>query len=171
MYPQLIQRTVGALPLRYHNSARQFIKFIVTGSIGAIVDFSTYNILTRGLDWTSFYTVFGQPILLANNISVLLAIISNFLLNKYWTFRNLDTNVVQQGAGYFTLNAITWTLNQLLVSFFTFQVPLMVTLFGTQRDNAAKALAIGCILFINFFGSKFVIFRKKPTLAVSETAH
>jgi putative flippase GtrA len=147
------------VPLRYRAAARQFIKFGITGTIGAIVDFGTYNVLTRGFGLVAFYTVFGQPIIIANNISVLLAIVSNFVLNKYWTFRDQSKRVVQQGASYFAFNAFTWVLNQILVSLLVFQVPLMETLFVSQKDNAAKVLAIGVILFINFFGSKFLIFR------------
>jgi len=143
-------------------SARQFIKFSVTGAIGALVDFSIYNFLTRGLGFTAFYLVLGQPIIVANNVSVLLAIISNFLINKYWTFRDKNIHVVRQWTGYFALNFVTWTLNQLLVSLFTFNVPLLEAIFGDMRDNVAKALAIGIILFFNFFGSKFLVFRKTP---------
>lgn len=160
----MLQATAEAylrqLPLRYQRVARQFVKFGITGTIGAFVDFSTYNLLTRGFGLLAIYTVLGQKIILANNISVLLAIISNFLLNKYWTFRDPSKQVVRQWAGYFSLNVATWVLNQLLVSFFVFQVPLLGVLFGSQKDNAAKALAIGFILFLNFFGSKWLVFRK-----------
>ncbi|MFH1353810.1 MAG: GtrA family protein [bacterium] len=142
-------------------AARQFVKFSVTGAAGALVDFSTYNLLTRVLGFTAFYTVLGQHIIMANNISVFLAIISNFLLNKYWTFRDKSTRVMRQWTGYFALNFVTWALNQLLVSFFTFNVPMVQTAFGNQSDNAAKVLAIGIILFLNFFGSKFLVFRTR----------
>lgn len=154
---------VALVPMSYQPAARQFIKFGVTGTIGATVDFTTYNVLTRGLGITFFYTVLGQQIIVANNISVFLAIVSNFLLNKYWTFRDPSRQVVRQWAGYFTLNFFTWLLNQVLVSFFAFKVPLMMGLFGDQKDNAAKALAIGLILSVNFLGSKFLVFRPKLT--------
>lgn len=167
----MLQATVEArlrrLPLRYQRVARQFVKFGITGTIGAAVDFSTYNLLTRGIGITAVYSVLGQKIIVANNISVLLAIVSNFMLNKYWTFRDPSRQVVRQWAGYFSLNTATWMLNQLLVSFFVFQVPLIDLLFGSQKDNAAKALAIGFILFLNFFGSKFLVFRKAAPLRVT----
>lgn len=155
----LIERHV---PPRYVQSAKQFLKFGVVGTAGAIVDFGTYNIMTRGVHWTTTYHFFGFEIIAANLVSVFIAIMVNFLLNKYWTFRNGSRSVVQQGAGYFGLNFVTFILNQLLTSFFTFKVPFVALLFGAQRDNAAKALSIGFILFLNFFGSKFLIFRKKP---------
>lgn len=161
MVSTLALRAVQKLPARYQATAKQFLKFAVTGTIGAAVDFSTYALLTRGFGWTTFYTIFGYEISSANNISVFLAIASNFIFNKYWTFDKSGGNTAAQGAGYFVLNVITWALNQLLMSFFTFQVPLFATLFGNQKDFAAKVVAIGIILFINFLGSKFLVFRKK----------
>jgi len=149
------------LPVKYQRVARQFVKFGITGVMGAIVDFSTYNLLTRGFGFVASYVVLGQQIIVANNISVFLAIVSNFMFNKYWTFRDTSKQVGKQWAGYFGLNFVTWMLNQLLVSIFAFQVPLMQIMFGAQKDNAAKVLAIGIILFLNFAGSKFLVFNKQ----------
>lgn len=156
-----IDKVLMLVPQRYKNIVRQFLKFGITGAIGAIVDFSSYNLLTRGFDWNTVINIAGMNFIAANLVSVFLAIISNFLLNKYWTFRNTDKAVLRQWSSYFTLNAATFSLNQVLTSFFTFQVPLLRAVFGSQTDNAAKALAIGLILFVNFIGSKFIIFRKK----------
>lgn len=153
-------RIVNLVPSRYQSVVRQFLKFAVVGGIGAVVDFGTYNLLTRGFEWVDVYTVLGYQVIAANLVSVLLAISSNFLLNRYWTFRSVGGNVTSQGAGYFVLNGITFVLNQIVTSFFTFHVPIIAVLFGSQKDNAAKALAIGIILFINFLGSKFLVFRK-----------
>jgi putative flippase GtrA len=163
MLHNLAERLVRRLPWRYQRVARQFIKFGITGTIGATVDFTTYNLLFRGLGLTAFYTALGLNFTIANNISVFLAIMSNFILNKYWTFRDPSKQVGRQWVGYFTLNTFTWFLNQVLVAVFT-TLPLMTALFGSQRDNAAKALAIGLILSINFLGSKFLIFKKATVL-------
>ena len=74
--------------------------------------------------------------------------------------------MAKQWSSYFALNLVTFVLNQILTSFFTFRLALVAIVFGTQKDNAAKALAIGLILFVNFLGSKFLVFRKKgKTLA------
>lgn len=152
------------VPERYVGVAKQFVKFSLVGTVGAAVDFGSYNIMTRGLGWNTLYHVFGFTIIAANLLSVFIAVICNFLLNKYWTFRNPSPAVLQQGAGYFTLNFLTFVMNQILTSFFAFHVPWVESIFHDQKDNAAKVIAVGFILFINFFGSKFIIFHKK-TLA------
>jgi putative flippase GtrA len=160
---RLVLRLVTLLPPAYQNTAKQFIKFVITGAIGAIVDFGSYNLLTRGLDFDTIYIVLGYEVIAANLVSVFLAIISNFMLNRYWTFYSQEGDIIKQWTSYFTLNLITFILNQILTSFFAFRVPVIALLFGSQKDNAAKALSIGFILFVNFLGSKFLIFRKKPT--------
>jgi len=165
MLQYLAETLLQLVPLHYRRSARQFIKFGITGTIGATVDFTTYNLLFRGLGLTAFYTFLGLPFTVANNISVFLAIMSNFILNKYWTFRDPSKQIGRQWVGYFGLNTFTWFLNQVLVAIFT-TLPLMMALFGSQRDNAAKALAIGLILSINFLGSKFLVFKKAAAVPV-----
>ncbi len=159
MTSEIAVRLVAKLPPQYQTAAKQFIKFGITGTIGAAVDFSTYALLTRVVGWTTLYSIAGYQISAANNVSVLLAILSNFLLNKFWTFR-AGGNAAGQGIGYFILNTFTWALNQLLMSYFAFHLPIFAALFGEQKDFAGKAMAIGIILFVNFFGSKFIIFRK-----------
>lgn len=156
-----VEPLIGMLPVKWQNSGRQFLRFGVTGAIGAIIDFSIYTFLTRGLGWNHLYTVFGYPISAANNVSVFIVIVSNFFLNKYWTFKNRQGSATKQWVGYFALNTVTWALNQILMSFFAFNVPLFAVVFGNLKDLAAKAAAIGIIMFINFFGSKFLVFRRK----------
>lgn len=153
---------IDKLPVRYQRVAKQFLKFGVTGVVGAIIDFGTYAVLTRGIGWTTLYTIAGYEISAANNVSVFAAIMSNFILNKYWTFRYREGSAAKQWMGYFALNLVTWALNQLLMSYFAFRVPLFTQLFGDNKDFAAKVAAICFILFVNFFGSKFLIFKSRP---------
>ena len=153
-------KMLQVVPSRYQAISRQFIKFGITGTIGAVVDFGTFAFLTRVIDWNTTYTVLGTEIIAANNVSVFLAICSNFIINRTWTFQNVSGNAARQGAGYLALNIFTWALNQILVSLF-YHWALFVTLFGDNRDFVAKAVAIILILFVNFFGSKLFVFRNK----------
>lgn len=162
----------------------EFFRFAIVGAIGFCVDFGTYMIMTRFLGLrsvfcygtsgsSSYWTVLTQnasescsvshfPIIIATMISVFLAILSNFLFNKYWTFRKVAAggNVAKQGVGYFALNLVTYTMNQLLVGFFVSDFALL-RIFPNYVDVSAKILAVAIILFFNFFGSKFLVFRRE----------
>lgn len=173
MSKKITDKLVDLAPKRYRPITKQFIKFGITGTIGAIVDFSTYNLITRIFGFTAFYTVFGLNIIVANNISVMLAIVSNFFLNKYWTFRDKNNQVAKQWLGFFTFNVMTWVLNQILVAVFVSSLPIFDVLFGSQEDNMAKVFAIAIILFVNFIGSKFLIFNKhqNKVQVIGPTSH
>ena len=62
---------------RNRKEAKRFIKFVVVGAMGAIVDFGTLNLLTH---------VFDVPVTVAGVISFALAVTQNFLWNRYWTY-------------------------------------------------------------------------------------
>ncbi len=161
MLSTITERAAFLVPAQYQKVAKQFIKFGITGTIGAVVDFTTFGILTRIFQWHTTYTILGTEIIAANNVSVFLAVCSNFIINRYWTFHDTTNSAAKQGASYLLLNIFTWALNQIFVSLFTFHSQIFSQTFGNNRDLAAKAAAIIIILFINFFGSKLLIFRAK----------
>lgn len=158
MFTTTVDALISFVPARHQKTAKQFIKFGITGAIGAVVDFGTFAFLTRVIGWGTTYTILGTEIIAANNVSVFLAICSNFIINRTWTFHDTAGSAARQGTGYFALNTFTWALNQILVGVF-FKWSLFIALFGDQRDFAAKAVAIVLILFVNFFGSKLFIFK------------
>jgi len=66
-------RVVFSLRLR---DSQKLIKVMVVGGVGTIVQLIAFNLLRAGLN-----------LALAQNISIELAIISNFILNNIWTFK------------------------------------------------------------------------------------
>ncbi len=141
-------------------SLRQFVKFGMVGTVGFVVDFGTYLVLTRVLGWQTVFRIFGYEVIAPNLVSVLIAMLAVFTLNKYWTFRDPRADVLaRQGASFFAVYAITYVLNQILTSFFAFRVPLLQNVFAENTDLAAKILAIAIITLVNFSGSKFLVFR------------
>ena len=144
---------------------RQFVKFGVVGSMGFVVDMGTFATLYSLAGWKSIFKVFGYEIIAANLVSVLLAMVAVFLLNKFWTFRDPRAEeLARQGGRFFALYLTTYVLNQVLTSFFAFRVPFLQVIFTGATVYVAKILAIGVVLFVNFFGSKFVVFRGIPAV-------
>lgn len=148
-------------------SLRQFVKFGIAGTFGFVVDISVYLSLTRLLQWTTVLSVLGYEIIAPNLVSVLAAMVAVFLLNKYWTFRDpRPEELARQGARFFGIYLTTYILNQIITSFFAFRVHILQSVFGPRTDIAAKIIAIGIILFVNFVGSKFLVFRHAPAANV-----
>lgn len=58
--------------------SRTFIKFALTGLSGVFVNLGSFQFLLN----------LGVHKLLASPVAIELSIISNFLLNNYWTFRD-----------------------------------------------------------------------------------
>lgn len=67
---------VGHFGVR-EKEAERFFKFLVVGTIGFIVDFGTLTFLVE---------VMGFIPVVANTISFSAAVVSNFTLNRYWTY-------------------------------------------------------------------------------------
>jgi putative flippase GtrA len=72
----------------------RFLKFLVVGTIGAIVDFGTFNLLT------SLLGLWSIP---ASALSFTAAISSNFIWNYYWTYPDSRSKPLGKQAVQFAL--------------------------------------------------------------------
>ncbi len=77
---------------RVKREMTRFMKFIVVGGIGAVVDFGTFNIL-NGL--------FGVWSVAASVMSFSAAVTSNFLWNRFWTYPDSRSKSLPRQIGQF----------------------------------------------------------------------
>ena len=76
----------------------RFLKFSVVGTIGAVVDFGTFNLLN---------SIFGVPSLQSSVCSFTAAIISNFIWNRYWTYPDSRSKpITKQATKFIGVNII-----------------------------------------------------------------
>jgi len=126
-----------------HPEVKRFIKFMIVGGFGAVLDITILNILIL---------VFGVPKGVANIISVSCAIVSNFTWNRLWTFPESRQHAVHSQLPKFaTVNLVGLAINQavfVLADNYIF-LPLMPG-HETLAYNLAKLCAIGVVLFWNF---------------------
>lgn len=127
----------------YQNNPKEFhrfIKFALVGALGAIIDFGLLNLL-KGY--------FGWPLLLANTLSVGVAIISNFVWNRLWTYPESRSRKKRTQLPQFTVvNLIGLIINNIIVVGLD---ALFVIYIGEPWSyNLAKAIAIGIVLLWNF---------------------
>ena len=119
----------------------RFLKFATVGAIGMVVDLTVLNVMHK---------VFGLPLLVANTISFTTAVISNFTWNRLWTFPESRERPVGSQLGKFTLvNMIGLAINN-LVLWLAFQMTQQIVP-DPWDYNLAKVLAIGVVLFWNYF--------------------
>jgi putative flippase GtrA len=118
----------------------RFAKFAIVGAFGSVIDFGLLNLM-RG--------VFGWDLILANTLSVSVAMLSNFIWNRYWSFPESRTRKKRTQLPQFALvNLIGLVINNLIVVGID---AVLVSHVGEPWSyNIAKAGAIGVVLFWNF---------------------
>ncbi len=122
---------------------KQVLKFIVSGGLGAAVDLGSLPLLIR---------VLGVNPYVAPYVSSLLGALVVFLLNKYFTFRNADRNVMGQLVKFAIVYGPAIFLNGVITN---------VLFHWGLHYLPAKVIAIGVMIPVNYFFSHSFVFRKK----------
>ena len=68
-----------------NRTLKQFVKYALVGAIGAVVT-SYGNIFFQRLGVPEYLTLFELPVPWALGFAIVAAMVSNFVLNKWWTF-------------------------------------------------------------------------------------
>lgn len=85
---------------------RRLVKFIITGGIALAIDMTIYFFLTR----------YGHlHYLLSRVVSLVVAIVWNFSVNRIWTFRAVSEGVIIQAPRFLVVISATSCLNLFLM--------------------------------------------------------
>jgi putative flippase GtrA len=150
----------------------RFIKFSVVGTIGAVVDFGVFNLL-NALGWLDPIhlqlpfnaTLSGVGV--AGMISFCMAIISNFIWNRYWTYPDSRSkSVIGQLGMFFAINTagllirvpLLETLRRPLANLAADALGFRPDLATTVGNNAALAIAVVVVMFWNFFVNRYLTY-------------
>lgn len=156
------------LALIHHKEFQRFWKFAVVGAIGFIIDAGVFNALLA-LGWLANAAIplpFNispiEEVGIAGAISFTLAVSSNFLWNRYWTYPDSRSKpIANQLVTFFLVN-----IAGLLI-----RIPILEGLSGpfgrfiegvvpsldeaTMGANAALVLAVVIVMFWNFFVNRY----------------
>jgi len=127
---------------------RIFVRFMITGASGVVVNLGSFQLLL----------LTGMHQLLASPIAIELSIVSNFLINNYWTFggRNLAGRTRIRGLKFNLVSVLTLTL-----SYGTFA--LLFWLFPQAHPVLLQGFAILPGTLANYFLNIYWTFREhKP---------
>ena len=133
----------------------RFLKFAVVGAIGSVVDILIMNLLTH---------IFNMRLVYAGTISLICAIISNFLLNRFWTYPDSRSRpFLHQLSMFFLVNLMGIAFRIPILHFveppmaraFEGLVHLSSDSAEILAKNATLALAIGIVMIWNFFINRY----------------
>jgi putative flippase GtrA len=150
----------------------RFLRFLVVGTIGAVIDFGVANLLVY---------VFHAPLVVAGTISFIAAIISNFTWNRYWTYPDSRAKPLLRQLIQFS--AISVMGLGIRIPLLHFLEPPMIRLFSSLPfglpvfsinllgknytlaitadflgKNFTLAIAVLVVLFWNFFVNRYITY-------------
>jgi len=144
---------------RNKKELNRFIKFMFVGALGAVIDFGVLNLLAHGLDF---------DLRVAGTISFSLAVTSNFLWNRYWTYPESRAHpFLKQFLQFFVINAMALLIRLPILTFLPSPFMTMIgSLLHTSPEttevlanNGALAVAVVIAMFWNFFVNRLVTYR------------
>ena len=144
--PDIIERLSDRIGID-SKKAVEFFKFSVVGATGVGVNMGLLYVLTRFL---------GLQVEWASPIAIEVSILSNFMLNNYWTFVKRDTNV-KFGARLVRYHLVTGLAG--LVNYGT--LLLLVKAFH-MNDMLANLIGILLGTIINYLLNSLWTWQKSP---------
>jgi putative flippase GtrA len=133
----------------------RFLKFATVGAIGSVLDIVIMNLLTH---------LFNLRLVYAGTLSLICAIMSNFMLNRYWTYPDSRSRpLLHQMSMFFLVNLIGIAFR---IPILHFVEPPMARAFESMAHlshtsaqflakNATLAFAIGVVMIWNFFINRY----------------
>ena len=119
----------------------KFLKFGVVGFSGIFVDFGVTYVFKEKLNVHKY---------VANSLGFIMATISNYLLNRYWTFNTGQGAQFSQFGKFFGIAIIGLVLNNLLIYLFNDKLKI--------HFYVSKAFAIVIVSVWNFLGNYLYTF-------------
>ena len=133
----------------------RFLKFATVGALGALIDFGVMNLMTH---------MFSLRLVYAGSISFICAVISNFTLNRYWTYPDSRSrHFLHQLGMFFLVNAVGIAFRIPILHYVEPPMALVVeklthVSLGTAHllaKNATLGLAIAVVMIWNFFINRY----------------
>jgi putative flippase GtrA len=141
--------------LAANKERNRFLKFATVGAIGSVLDILIMNLLTQ---------LFKLPLVIAGTLSLICAIVSNFMLNRYWTYPDSRSRHFLHQLSMFSLVNLVGIAFRIPILHFV--EPVMVGAFEKMvhlsnasaeviAKNATLAFAIGVVMIWNFFINRY----------------
>jgi putative flippase GtrA len=140
----------------------RFLKFAFVGVTGTVIDFGIMNLMRQ---------VFNLPLVWSQAISFTIAVVNNFLWNRYWTYPDSRSKAPHHQLIQFVLinlvgiairtPLIPWLNNLILNSMagLDLNLPLADSVIS---QNLALAIVIALVMLWNFFANRYWTYSDVP---------
>lgn len=133
----------------------RFLKFAAVGAFGAVIDFGFFNLFTSLME---------IPAIISSGLSFIMAVGSNFIFNRYWTYPDSRSKSMKQQAVQFLLVSLVG-MGIRLILFALLEIPLInlaeqfVPNIGLTPTfighNITLAFAILVVMLWNYFANRY----------------
>jgi dolichyl-phosphate beta-glucosyltransferase len=121
-----------------------FFQYAIVGCIGTAIDLGSLYLLVEFLH---------IPVLISTAVSFSLAVINNFTLNKYWTFKNKSSNIRKQFIKFLIVSIIGLLITEICMSLFVYGLKIWYM--------TSKLITSGLVLTWNFLANKYWTFKDR----------
>lgn len=138
---------------RINRNIRQFARFGAVGASGVVVNLVVFNLTMWTWAWLSGHQGGDLPRLaeyLANGAGFAVSVLSNYVINRRWTFRSTASKR-REMPRFYLVSAIAYAVNLLVFHLCRVQFEL--------TPNLSQLIAIACVMPINFVFNKLWSFR------------
>lgn len=131
----------------------QFIKFALIGVANTAINLGVFNYFVDASGLTA-----GIPLVIISSVSFMAAAINSYIWNTHWSFNEGFRNTVHQFEIFLIITFLGLLVNDIIIMVF---ISIFNT-FGPPRLIASLANLAGILfaMFWNFFGYKFIVFKK-----------
>ncbi|MBB4314511.1 glycosyltransferase [Roseospira marina] len=136
------------LYIHQFGNAMHFLQFMVVGASGVVVNLSVLTVLVA----------LGCPDTISLAGGILVSLVTNFLLNRRFTFSYARQNkVLPQFLGFLAASVVGMVVN------YSVALTLRTHVFGSSHAALYGAALVGilCGMVFNFLGNRYLVFRQR----------